>query len=1570
MGNEFLAAKEGDPLVHSSLFADIVCGVVSGAIYAGIGIAAVAVIGATGGAALAAGAVVGAATGFALGGMIDFVSEGVADGVDAVLDFFGMRGDPDGMIIHGSGNVNIKGKPAARAAGKIPGEKLTELILADTKNPPESKGRQIAGETLKKAFMLTPQGMGMAVSDFVSAQFNPAAPVAEDPYPTYPSPERGFWEGIASPAVAEKNIYAEPMPHDEISCQKWHIASDPYYLAEGSKKVQINSQPACRNGDRSTCEAKIDHEQTAPAVRIGGGTVVVRDIISGRNPFAKFGGEVLGGLFAGVAAAVIKNFAKNGVKTTVNAGFRTLRNCLNKVGCRLVSETIGAATGAVVGGALAKAFSAVMNPVHAATGSKILSSEDELDFVLEGRYPLAWQRIYVSSNTRESRLGAGWSLPFDVSIEIAYTGGPIGDAPLYYHDMSGRRLSLGELAPGQDAFYVDEGFRVYRSLQNIFLLESDTGDYQLFETDPQRNGWLRLAQSHDRHGNTLFYRYSPEGLLCTIQDNSGLINVQLHYTDDGQRLRSVSQSDPDGERTLVSYQYDDHQCLVAVTGADGSVTRRFARDEETGLMNMHINAAGLQSHYRWAQFDNETGDNGQPVYRVAEHWLQTPDGGRPEHTLLHYFPEERSLRTERIGLGETFRRWNEQHQITEFTDESGATWLFDWDQHRKLKKATDPLGHTSQYTYDERGNLTAETDPNGDCITIEWDKDFAFPRIQVMPDGAAHHWFYTARGDIHLYMDPLGHTTRRVWDEQGDCLQQTDPSGSVTRYRYNARGQLTRYTDCSGYHTTLAYDDRGQLLTITDALSQTTRYHWSESGQLLREELPDGRDNCYSYDEAGRVTGFTDSGGKKITVARNIFGQITERTDPAGHRLGFRYDRFGRLKALVNEKEESYRFEYDALHRLTREQDLIGRQKQYQYDAAGNLIRREEIPAQPDEATVITQYHYDPAGRLTARENRDYRTEYQYGKTALTLRRAPLTAWSAAQLSGEAVPWQDILKFEYDLNGQMLSERNSAGVYRHRYDDNGNLSSTELPDGQSLSYLYYGSGHLQQMNWRERGKQTVLAEYSRDRLHRESNRLSGGLDQRTEYDSSGRITAQIARRANSSRVTAATIDKRYTWDKHNNLTERSVSYGQADSPLTQGHWQYETYRYDPLGQLTRRLNGFSEELFLYDEAANLLGHQRQVAFNNQVTTSEEYDYTYDGFGRMAQRRVRDSAECQHYHYDAEHRITAVTFAHDPQGNQRAEYDYDILGRRTAKRVWQSVQAQRLNQPPQNREPEETVQFCWNGLRLAAEKSSKSAHLTLHYVYNSGSYNPLARIESFDHPEKQTTDMAYYHVALNGLPEELTDSQGRIIWHGDYSLWGKLRRETRPVPGFRGQQNLRFQGQYFDRETGLHYNTFRYYAPDTGRFTQQDPIGLAGGLNLYQYAPNPVGWVDPWGWCAVKLSNNMTKDGTVRPENTAAHHIVGDTSKRAQPARDILKKHGIDVDDAKNGVFLPNRNNVDEALSGIKHNGRHPSDYIDAVNTRIIDADKLNGKQGVLDELSKIRDILSSANRDASWYTIL
>ena len=83
----------------------------------------------------------------------------------------------------------------------------------------------------------------------------------------------------------------------------------------------------------------------------------------------------------------------------------------------------------------------------------------------------------------------------------------------------------------------------------------------------------------------------------------------------------------------------------------------------------------------------------------------------------------------------------------------------------------------------------------------------------------------------------------------------------------------------------------------------------------------------------------------------------------------------------------------------------------------------------------------------------------------------------------------------------------------------------------------------------------------------------------------------------------------------------------------------------------------------------------------------------------------------------------------------------------------------------------------------------------------------------------------------------------MVWRAHYKTWGALEAlAPREI-----EQNLRFQGQYYDAETGLRYNTFRYYDPVVGRFTAQNPIGLAGGENLYKYAPNSVRWIDPWGW---------------------------------------------------------------------------------------------------------------------------
>ncbi|WP_168393721.1 RHS repeat-associated core domain-containing protein, partial [Erwinia amylovora] len=104
--------------------------------------------------------------------------------------------------------------------------------------------------------------------------------------------------------------------------------------------------------------------------------------------------------------------------------------------------------------------------------------------------------------------------------------------------------------------------------------------------------------------------------------------------------------------------------------------------------------------------------------------------------------------------------------------------------------------------------------------------------------------------------------------------------------------------------------------------------------------------------------------------------------------------------------------------------------------------------------------------------------------------------------------------------------------------------------------------------------------------------------------------------------------------------------------------------------------------------------------------------------------------------------------------------------------------------------------------------------------------------------------------------------GERVWQGRFSAWGETEHESSPREL---RQNLRFQGQYFDAETGLHYSLFRYYDPVGGRFTQTDPIGLAGGVNLYAYAPNPLSWIDPLGLAKCHFSGD-------RGRNKAAHDL--------------------------------------------------------------------------------------------------
>jgi RHS repeat-associated protein len=148
-----------------------------------------------------------------------------------------------------------------------------------------------------------------------------------------------------------------------------------------------------------------------------------------------------------------------------------------------------------------------------------------------------------------------------------------------------------------------------------------------------------------------------------------------------------------------------------------------------------------------------------------------------------------------------------------------------------------------------------------------------------------------------------------------------------------------------------------------------------------------------------------------------------------------------------------------------------------------------------------------------------------------------------------------------------------------------------------------------------------------------------------------------------------------------------------------------------------------------------------------------------------------------------------------------------------------------------------------------------------------------------------------------IPQEVTDAEGKIEWSADYSAWGERQYALPLAPEEAAPSGtecaLRFQGQYFDAETGLHYNTFRYYDPGCGRFISPDPINIEGGLNLYQYAPNAANWIDPLGWCPT-IRGKIQKAGLPgrgRYRYMAPKRYKADQELPRGPNGGYLDRHG-------------------------------------------------------------------------------
>ena len=201
-------------------------------------------------------------------------------------------------------------------------------------------------------------------------------------------------------------------------------------------------------------------------------------------------------------------------------------------------------------------------------------------------------------------------------------------------------------------------------------------------------------------------------------------------------------------------------------------------------------------------------------------------------------------------------------------------------------------------------------------------------------------------------------------------------------------------------------------------------------------------------------------------------------------------------------------------------------------------------------------------------------------------------------------------------------------------------------------------------------------------------------------------------------------------------------------------------------------------------------------------------------------------------------------------------------------------------------------FCFSyGLKEVTGFVRNSSHLLQEvqpdgrytYIYtDQDSYEPLAQVRDWTTAEGENRQQTrYFHCDQIGIPREMTDKDGNLLWLGNYTGWGRLKEENKVTDS--AYQPFRLQNQYADRETGLHYNFFRYYEPDVGRFVNQDPIGLEGGENLYQFALNTQNWIDPNGLTPNIYSS--VRDSPNFPQNFSP--MRGGTTKNTVKNRNVL-----------------------------------------------------------------------------------
>jgi RHS repeat-associated protein len=418
----------------------------------------------------------------------------------------------------------------------------------------------------------------------------------------------------------------------------------------------------------------------------------------------------------------------------------------------------------------------------------------------------------------------------------------------------------------------------------------------------------------------------------------------------------------------------------------------------------------------------------------------------------------------------------------------------------------------------------------------------------------------------------------------------------------------------------------------------------------------------------------------------------------------------------------------------------------------------------------------------------------------------------------EAQNQEIVARYKYDKAGRVLEEDHDGHLVRYHYNSSGTLIGLTYPSGETVEYGYDADLRLSYVkDWTGRAHKFVYARDDRGFTHY----LPNGLNSTVRQSNSGLPVSIVATKADSRVRESGTTSQRSL-----DLFTFEYQYDEEDRVrfFRDSEFCTREYVYDLEGQVlrVRADTPAKSEEFAYDGAGNRIRANGDGAtFNalNQLINQGRDTCKYDGRGNLV--AAFGPIGAWSYTYNSQNLLVR---AEGPQGKV-VTFGYDAFGRR----IWK-------------RSSDSNIRFIWAGEQMVREiERHENATHVRDYLYFPGTYTPLAvRIDG---------TVYYYHTDHLGTPRRLSDEAGNIVWSGDYSAFGRVDTRTNNV-----SNPLRFPGHYFDPETGLHYNRFRYYSPLLGRYLSRDPVGFLAGLNLYVYAGNsPTNSADPsglWSWGTV------------------------------------------------------------------------------------------------------------------------